>query len=255
MRIAIVGYTGFVGSNLAAAISTPHLYNSANIAEIRGQQFDLLINAGVSSLRWKANQEPQQDREGIARLWDNVRTVQAGKLLHISTMDVLSGVGPQYEDSPIDESRLLPYGLHRRELERWVAEQFPNHLIVRFPHLYGRGLKKNFLWDLMHDNALHLTDDRDVFQFYHLDNLWRDLTHFLSQDANLVHVSVAPLTAREVARECFDLDFQNTCQREPRNYDLRSRLSHRNSAESGYMYTRDEAVAAIRDFVRAFPKS
>src|SRR3990172_61630 len=107
---------------------------------MRGQRFDLLINAGVSSLRWKANQEPQQDREGIARLWDDLRTLQVDKFLHVSTMDVLSGGGPQYEASAIDETRLLPYGLHRRELERWIAGQFPRHLIVRYPHLYGQGL-------------------------------------------------------------------------------------------------------------------
>ncbi len=252
MRIALVGHTGFVGSTLLRSLPSASCYNSANIAEIRGQHFDLLINTGVSSLRWKANKEPAADREAIVRLWDHLQTITTDKFLQISTMDVLSGTGPQYEDSPIDTAQLLPYGLHRLELERWVAEQFPQHLIVRFPHLYGRGLKKNFLWDLMHDNVLELTDERDVFQFYNLDYLWRDLSHFNALDERLVHVSVAPLTAAEVARECFDREFSNRCQREPRNYDLRTRQDYRGSRASGYMYARDEVVADVRAFRQSF---
>ena len=48
----------------------------------------------------------------------------------------------------MDSENLPAYGKNRLQLERWVREDHPDALIVRLPALYGRGLKKNFLYDL-----------------------------------------------------------------------------------------------------------
>jgi nucleoside-diphosphate-sugar epimerase len=253
MRIAIVGYTGFVGSNLRRNIQTEWLFNSANISSIRGQHFDVLINAGVSSLKWKANKEPEVDREHIAALWDDLSTVKVDKFVQMSTLDVLPAGGPRYEDETPVQSLLEPYGKHRLELEHWVEETFDNHMIVRFPHLVGRGLKKNFFFDLIHNRTLDMVDHRDIFQFYHLDHLWRDLKHFSDLSAKLVHISTEPITAGKLAKVCFDLNFENVCDRDPRVYDLRTRWDYRSSKVSGYMYNKAEVISdlvALRDLLR-----
>jgi hypothetical protein len=58
---ALVGYTGFVGSNFMQQHSFTSLFNSKNINEIADQQFNLLVCAGVSAVKWLANQEPEND--------------------------------------------------------------------------------------------------------------------------------------------------------------------------------------------------
>ena len=50
--------------------------------------------------------------------------------------------------SPLPAGELPAYGRNRLQLERWVREDFPAALIVRLPALYGKGLKKNCLYDL-----------------------------------------------------------------------------------------------------------
>ena len=48
----------------------------------------------------------------------------------------------------MDSENLPAYGKNRLQLERWVRQDHPDALIVRLPALYGKGLKKNFLYDL-----------------------------------------------------------------------------------------------------------
>ena len=69
MSSALVGHTGLVGSNLARQRGFDDLYRSTNIGEIRGRHFELVVNSGVSAVKWRANQEPDADREAILSLW------------------------------------------------------------------------------------------------------------------------------------------------------------------------------------------
>jgi nucleoside-diphosphate-sugar epimerase len=226
------------------------LYNSANIAEIDGRRFDLVINAGVSSLKWRANQHPTEDRRGIERLWTHLQTVEAERFIHISTMDVMPSALRWDEDTPAPpDDCLTPYGRHRRVLERWVRACFPTHLIVRLPHLFGPGMKKNFVFDLLYSpSGLQWVDERDVFCFYDLENLWADLTIFQQRELRVVNLSVEPVPATDIARLAFDVELTHRCDRAPVVYDMRTKWRYRHSAVDGYMYTRDETLAALRTF-------
>lgn len=52
---SLVGFTGFVGSNLAMSTDFDGLYNSANIEEAYGTNPDLLVYAGVPAQKFIAN--------------------------------------------------------------------------------------------------------------------------------------------------------------------------------------------------------
>jgi hypothetical protein len=243
MTTGLIGHTGLVGSSLAAQRDFDHVYNSRTIEEIRGRRFSLLVNSGVSAVKWKANQEPDADRKAILGLWRELETVEADVFVQISTIDV---VPRGDEETPIDEAALEPYGRNRHELERLVASRFPRRLVVRLPHVFGSGLKKGFVYDLIHTNALHLTDRRDVFQPYDLVWLWRDLEALLAGGWDTANLATEPLAAADLAGSAFDVEFANECEREPRVYDMRSRLPYR--AGPVYLYRRDETVAALRRF-------
>ena len=49
----------------------------------------------------------------------------------------------------IDTQDLQPYGKNRYYLEQWVKENFEKYLIVHLPGLYGKNIKKNFIYDLI----------------------------------------------------------------------------------------------------------
>lgn len=147
MRKALVGYTGFVGSNIAVSSEFRGLYNSRNISQIYDQAYDLVIYAGVRAEKFLANQEPDKDKEHIDKTIETIRRIRAKKFVLISTIDVCSNLYMQDEFEEVVDEKLQPYGRHRFRLEQWVQNNVDSAVIVRLPALYGKGLKKNFIFD------------------------------------------------------------------------------------------------------------
>ncbi len=147
---AIVGYTGFVGSNLYTPERFQAAYNSKNIQEAYGTKPDLLVYSGVRAEKFLANSDPEKDRENIEQAEKNIQNIQPKKLVLISTIDVFRTPIGVDETSPIETENLHPYGTNRYLLEQWVRQNYPDALIVRLPALFGKNLKKNFIYDYIH---------------------------------------------------------------------------------------------------------
>src|SRR5688572_29777083 len=120
MAEALIGYTGFVGGNLAAQHAFTHGYRSRDIGDITGRNFDLIVCAGMPAEQWRANQEPEADRASLTRLVNALARARASRFILISTVDVYPTPVGVDEDTPIDETALQPYGVHRLLLERFV---------------------------------------------------------------------------------------------------------------------------------------
>lgn len=146
---ALVGYTGFVGQNLRAAGGFDALYNSKNIEEAFGTAPDELFFCGIGAQKFLANSDPAADRAMIQTAIDNITRIAPKRLVLISTVDVYDNPAGVDENTHIDQHALQPYGLHRLQFEQWARQRFDDLLVVRLPGLYGQGLKKNFLYDLI----------------------------------------------------------------------------------------------------------
>lgn len=144
---ALVGYTGFVGSNIYMAGEFDAIYNSHNIENAYGTFPDLLIYAGVRAEKYLANNAPQKDMESIMQAEDNIAKIHPRKLVLISTIDVFSNPKEVDENSIVDTENLSAYGYNRYQLEKWVRTNYPDALIIRLPGLFGKNIKKNFLYD------------------------------------------------------------------------------------------------------------
>lgn len=150
MKTQLVGNTGFVGSNLQSEYTFDELYNSKNITEAYGKNPDLLVYSGVPAQKFLANKEPEKDFEIIKNAINNIKNIKPKEIVLISTIDVYKEPVNVNEDTKIDTENLQPYGYNRYYLEKWVSENIENHLIVHLPGLYGKNIKKNFIYDLIH---------------------------------------------------------------------------------------------------------
>ena len=245
---ALIGHTGFVGTNLLRQRSFDALFNSTNIDDIAGRSFDLIVCAGARAEKWLANAEPERDLANIERLASALGQANARKLVLISTVDVfLEPIGVD-EDSPTPMDGLHAYGRNRRRLEMILSNRFDT-AVVRLPGLYGRGLKKNAIYDLLHDNGVEKIDSRGVFQFYNLDRLWRNIGLALDNDLPLIHLPPEPVSIADVARVAFGREFQNEVAANPARYDVRTRHARLFGPHESYTESSAEELNGIAAFV------
>lgn len=160
MKYSLVGYTGFVGGNLAASHLFDNLYNSSNIRESFGADNGLVVYSGMASEKFLANADPGADYKKAEEAMENIRRMRPQRLVLVSTVDVYpvpAGVDelslPETEDAPA-------YGKNRYRLEEWVRQEYPDALILHLPGLFGRGLKKNFIFDLFTLVPSMLTEEK-----------------------------------------------------------------------------------------------
>jgi hypothetical protein len=250
---ALIGYTGFVGSTLLKQAPFESLYRSTNICDIEGRSFDTIVCAGAPAQKWIANREPEADRQKIDGLIAHLKTVQCKTFILISTVDVFKNSMGVDEETPVDESGLHAYGLHRRLLEKFIEDHFTNHLIVRLPGLVGPGLRKNVIFDFLNDNNLHAIESRGVFQFYPMVSLWYDIQTALNAGLKLVHLTAEPISVANVSMQGFGKVFEHVLPNLPATYDMRTIHAQVFGSTEVYQYSARETIQAIRAYAQSEP--
>lgn len=193
---ALVGYTGFVGSNLYAAGDFDAVYNSKNIEEAFGTEPDLLVYAGLRAEKYLANNAPEKDMELIYQAEENISKINPKKLVLVSTIDVFKVPNGVDEMTKIDTVELHPYGYDRYQLEVWVRENYPDALIIRLPGLFGKNIKKNFIYDYINVIPFMLKEekmeelcekDAELKKYYnHQDNGFYKLADITDEERSLL---------------------------------------------------------------------
>jgi nucleoside-diphosphate-sugar epimerase len=250
MADALVGSTGFVGSDLLRQHDFRDCYHSRNIEEIAGRSYDLIVCCGMPAAKWIANREPEADRANMLRLLENLRRARAERFVLISTIDVYPDPAGVDEDSPIDTSGHHAYGTHRFQLEQALREHFESLLILRLPALFGDGLKKNAVYDLLHDNQVEKVHRDAVFQWYDVGDLWADAERCLGLGLPLVNVATEPASMAEVARSAFGLEFDNRSETPPTRYDFRTKHDAALGGAGGYLQDRATVLEKLAAYVR-----
>ena len=144
----LVGSTGFVGGNLMASHRFAAVCHSKDVAAQYGTRPDLCVYAGVPAAMFLANADPAADLAVMAAARENLQKIAPKEVVLISSIAVYADSRGKDESDAPDTEGLSAYGRNRLQLEQWVRQDFPQALIVRLPALYGKGLKKNFLYDL-----------------------------------------------------------------------------------------------------------
>jgi nucleoside-diphosphate-sugar epimerase len=251
MNAALIGHTGFVGGNLARQFAFTDFYNSKNIEKIADHSYDLIVCSGMPAAKWLANRDPIGDRAVLDRLAGCLLRASAKRVVIVSTVDVYPTPIGVDEDTPIELTDATPaYGKHRLMLERTVAANFPETLVVRLPALFGPGLKKNAIYDLLHNNDVQKIHSGGVFQFYNVEQLWADMQTAMASQLRLVNFTTEPVSIHEIAQMAFGVEFNNDPGGSAARYDMRSKHAELFGGRGGYLSDRNHVLTDLREFVR-----
>ena len=246
----LIGHSGFVGSNLKSQRDFDALARSTDIDTYRDKSCDLIVNCGVSAVKWMANKEPEADRAGIERLTDVLRTMRAERVVHISTIDVYAGPDGQTEDDLPLRDGLHPYGLHRLELEDFMRTQFDKVHVVRLPALFGPHLKKNLIFDLMNDNMIDKIAPNGVLQWYPITRLWSDVEKIIAADLPLAHLMPAPVSTAAIVEQFFPGAVIGAPANPAPHYDLHTRHAPVFGGSAPYIMDQAQVMDALATYIQ-----
>jgi nucleoside-diphosphate-sugar epimerase len=247
---ALIGCTGFVGTTLQAQTQFDEFFHSKNIGDIRGREYGLVVCAAAPAAKWVANSKPEADRENLDNLKRHLDGMRAERFILISTIDVYPVPRNVDENTLIEAALAEPYGRHRYELEQFVTSHFAKAWVVRLPALFGPGLRKNFIFDLIwKPEALPLTHAESQFQFYAMARLWSDLNAVMESAVRLINVCAEPVSAAEIARQCAGREFTNRTEKTPVFYDVQTVHAKVLGGEGRYHFTKEQTLEAVKAFI------
>lgn len=253
MISALIGHTGFVGSNLDRALKFEARFNSKNFKEMEGREFERVICAGFSSVKWIANREPEEDWRRVIELMKVIETITTDEFVLISTIDVYPDPTSEGDEtSQIDPEQNHAYGQHRRQIELWAESTFRLTRTVRLPALFGPGLKKNVLFDLMNDNEVNKINPYSVFQWYPLERLIYDLDIIWREDLKLVNLFSEPLLTKKILDHYFPDATVSPIYETAPQYNLKTChcALFGGEGKKGYVMTAEAELNAIGEFVK-----
>ena len=231
-RAAIIGWTGLIGGNLLDQYKKKFdiidLFNSKNINKINKKiKYDVVFCAALPATKWLANKAPLKDKKNTQKLIKNIRKINTKKFLLISTIDV------NFKHA---------YGQNRKILEKFVKKKFSNSYILRLPGVFGKGLKKNIIYDLLNKNEINKIYSNDKFQWYDLAYLLKDISYiFKNNQLGINELYSLPIKNQEIIN-LFKKIKINKIRLKPINYSIKPK--------KGFYKNKKFILERIKKFVR-----
>lgn len=180
-RRALIG-RGFLGTVLDQPGRFTDRYNSTNIHELNGD-YDLIVIAAPHAEKWWANENPVLDCLDVEIITSAIQRATCPRIILLSS---------------IDAGKKHPYGQNRVALERLL----PTHArIIRLGALFGDGLRKNALYDLLHNRPVA----DGIYQWTNVNTLWKTIQPICTYVDPKTYRRVSPLyseplSMRDIAR-------------------------------------------------------
>lgn len=172
-NIGILGYQGFVGSAIARYCKKKKInflgVSRKNLDKSKNYKFNYLINCAIPSKRFWAKNFPHLDfNETVNKTAYFLNNFRYKKFIHISS------ISARVQKNTI-------YGLNKNKAEKLVKKS--NHLIFRLASMYGPGLKKGVIIDLLNSSTVFVSK-KSKYSFTNINTIAEFIVSNLSKYKN-----------------------------------------------------------------------
>ncbi len=177
--IFLFGYKGFVGTGISSFLAEQRIpfvgIDRENYNDYKGKPCDLFINAAGNSAKRLAAQNPQLDfQKNVLDTFATLQDFPCKKYVYLSTIDVYANVTDKKKSEESmsgflvtseNKSALSNYGFHKLIAEQLVKQYANSFLILRLGGMVGPNLKKNAVFDLLHNQLF--VNPLSEYQYLH----------------------------------------------------------------------------------------
>jgi hypothetical protein len=116
-------------------------------------------------------------------------------------------------------------------------------------------LKKNAIFDLLHDRPVDAVPGNARFQFYDVERVWPDVKRILAADIRTANITAEPVEMSEVAARVFRRELPTPQADGAPSYDVQSVHAARMGGTDGYWYDAESVFDGLLSFVANERKS
>jgi nucleoside-diphosphate-sugar epimerase len=200
----IVGNSGLVGNTLCESINFDFMFNSKNINDFSNYDIngcDLYLSC-LPATKWLVNQNVTDDINNILNLIEIFKSKTYKRIFLISTIDVYTDSPQEVNEDYYPNFLNCNYGSNRLLFESLVRSQlkYYSYKIFRLPALFNKNIKKNILFDLINDNNVNNINTNSSYQWYNLDNLYKDMMKLddLYPNDEIFNLFTEPIDTQEI---------------------------------------------------------
>jgi hypothetical protein len=243
--IGILGANGFIGSHLVSVF--PDAVRITRESSLIRGKIETLFIAAPTSRKYQVNRFPSEDLVDVNNILKLIQSSnRVENIVLVSTIDVYSNLESSSEISECKSE--LSYGGNRHFLETQLSSLGSNLKICRTGGLFGTGIKKNLMYDLVNRRTEFLMNYNmeSTYQWLPVDFFIKELLEFSCSDLSLKNIVGEPISVKAVVQAGgFQIDFG--MYGELRSYDVTS-----NHEFNGYSLGSGEILCEINQYIQGY---
>ena len=252
----LIGNSGLVGSTLKNTIKFDYEFNSKNLLDllkVNDTNQSSLYLACLPATKWVVNKNPKKDFDNIKNIVDVICQKEFKKVILISTIDVYHGSALKSNEDSVPIVKDLNYGSNRYIFEILISQTVKSADIktFRLPAVFNSKIKKNILYDLIHNNNVSLINKNSCFQWYNLDALSFDIESLSAKFSSelVFNLFSEPLNTEVIVNLFPKLSSQVPFLENKIEYDFQTKYN-----PTGYIKNQQAVLSEIKSFINEFSR-